>query len=107
MYSDIFPRHSVDFFFVDGDHRDCAPDFHLYQTVVRPGGVIMFDDYFDKRVKRAIKKSILRNETVQQCYHVLGTPKNKAKAATLGSSAEPPEESNEFIIQKNFDCVDL
>ena len=52
----LFPtQHSVDFFFIDGDHVDCAPDFHLYRSLVRPGGVIMFDDYHDRRVKKSVK----------------------------------------------------
>jgi hypothetical protein len=103
----LFPtQHSVDFFFIDGDHVDCAPDFHLYQSLVRPGGVIMFDDYHDRRVKKSVK-TILSNSTVRKCYHILGPPLNVAKASTLGSTNAPPLLSNEFIMQKKFDCAEM
>jgi hypothetical protein len=101
---DIFEKHSVDFFFIDGDHRDCSPDFYLYQDLVRPGGVIMFDDYFDKRIQRSIK-AILSKPDIRKCYNVLGTPLNVANATTLKSPNPPPAVSNEFILQKKFDCV--
>lgn len=95
---------TVDFFFIDGDHRDCAPDFYLYHSLVRPGGVIMFDDYYDKRIQRSIK-SILSKPSIRNCYHVLGTPLNLANASTLKSTNPPPLLSNEFIMQKKMDCV--
>lgn len=101
---DIYPPRSVDFFFIDGDHRNCAPDFYLYQSLVRLGGIIMFDDYYDHRVAFAITR-LLKNSTNRNCYHVLGTPLNVANASTLPTEKNmSPKLSNEFIMQKKFDC---
>jgi hypothetical protein len=101
---DIFPKKNVDFFFIDGDHVDCRPDFYRYHSLVRPGGIIMFDDYIDMRIKHAVK-SIFKNNTIRKCYHTLGTPVNVAQATSFGSKELPSEFSNEFIVQKKFNCL--
>ena len=42
----IFSRKSIDFLFIDGDHRyeGVKKDYEMYSPLVRPGGIIAFHD---------------------------------------------------------------
>ena len=70
----LFPDHSVDFVFIDGDHsyEAVSRDIRLWKTKVRPGGILAGDDYLgdDKRpaqvgVRRAV-------DEFGGCSHISG-----------------------------------
>jgi hypothetical protein len=60
---EIFPKHSLDWIYIDGDHSREAVrnDLLLALDVVKPGGVIGGDDYFwrDSDGSRPVKAAVI------------------------------------------------
>lgn len=89
--------HEIDILFIDGDHTYQAVinDFTLYEGLVKKGGYIIFDDYYDygcPGVKIAVDEIA---ESFKEKYNIIGTLPNifKARPDTL-------LDGNDFIIQK-------
>lgn len=87
----------IDILFIDGDHSYQAVinDFTLYEGLVKKGGYIVFDDYYDygcPGTKIAVDEIV---ELVKEKYNIIGTLPNifRARPDTL-------TEGNDFIIQK-------
>lgn len=102
----ILPKHSVDIFFIDGDHFYPVPDFEYYQHVVRPGGLIIWDDFGNHKNVRGHVTTLANMN--KHCFHIVGQPMNVAGASYLGTSvveSSRTEASNEFIMQKRWDCT--
>ena len=100
----VLPKHSVDIFFIDGDHFYPVPDFEYYQHVLRPGGLLIWDDFGNHKNVRGHVTTLARSN--EECFHIVGQPMNVAGATYLGMGQEANhmEQSNEFIMQKRWDC---
>jgi len=96
----------IDLLFVDGDHsfQGLAKDIEQYMALVRPGGIIVIDDYQDSKscpeVRRCVDTLLSRWKTLYG-LSVIGSLPNHAQAFTNGS---PNLEhfNNEFILQKPY-----
>ncbi len=96
---------SFDVIFIDGSHlaADVHADFVHYGALLRPGGVLVFDDYMDgvysAGVRHAVDALIL--PTLQRDgWNVLGVLPNRAGAYADASVPALREHSNLFIAQK-------
>jgi predicted O-methyltransferase YrrM len=96
-------KHSVDVFFIDGDHMYPVPDFEYYEHVLRPGGLMIWDDFGGhQKVEFHVRRIAEKNK---KCYNIIGQPKNNVGAKYLDAGAVPSWLSNEFIMQKRWDCT--
>lgn len=93
----------IDILFIDGDHSydGVLADFTMYETMVKPNGYIVFDDYNDKNapgINKAVHELIHNNKFNN--YDIIGSLDNdvEAKPATL-------LKSNEFILKKKINLV--
>jgi predicted O-methyltransferase YrrM len=98
----IFPPNHLDLLFIDGDHFYSRPDFEYYQHLVKPGGLIIWDDYGHHRNVIAHVNDIARDNNA--CFHSIGSPPNTVGATFIGSDAISSK-SNEFIMQKRYNCT--
>ena len=91
----------ADIFFIDGSHAKhmVERDFKNYEATVNPGGLIIFDDYMDKKESPGVKKAVdgMLDDGMFDNYNVIGTIKNEAKAFSNGGKSPI---NNEYIIQK-------
>lgn len=96
----------LDLLFVDGDHSfaGLAKDIEQYAPLVRPGGIIVIDDYQDTKscpeVKRCVD-ALLPRWKAQYGLHVIGSLPNQAQAFSNGSP-NLEKWNNEFILQKAY-----
>jgi SAM-dependent methyltransferase len=80
----------VDVLFIDGDHsfQGLAKDVEQYMALVRPGGIIVIDDYQDAKscpdVKRCVDTLLPRWKALYG-VSVIGSLPNTAKAFSNGS----------------------
>lgn len=90
----------IDVLFIDGDHshQGVINDFMLYETLVKPGGYIVFDDYNDYKYSPQVKIAVdnMISTSYFSNYKIIGTFSNI-------HNARPDwlKEGNDFIIQKN------
>lgn len=87
----------IDIFFIDGDHsyQSVINDFMLYESLVKNGGYIIFDDYRDEGcpgTKRAVDEIV---NLVSDRYNIIGTLPN-----IFGARPSELKEGNDFIIHK-------
>ena len=67
---------TFDFIFIDGDHskQGVLADFTNYSSLLKPGGILVFDDYLDKwdcpNVKIAIDEIVEKNKNN---YDIIGS----------------------------------
>jgi len=99
----VLPKHSVDVFFIDGDHFYPVPDFEYYQHLLRPGGLLIWDDFggHPKVVFHVMNIALKNND----CFHIIGQLRNVAGANYLDNGAVASPVSNEFIMQKRWNCT--
>jgi len=89
----------IDILFIDGDHSydGVINDFFFYESFVKKGGYIVFDDYYDNihspDVKIAVNDLIKKIEN----YEIIGTLENKFNARGFEKNFK---EGNCFIIKK-------
>jgi len=102
---DLIKPNTVDYMFLNGAINR-RPDFMTYQHLLKPGGVIAFDDY--GHVKKVIKAvNAVRGDTItKKCFHEIGQAVNVANATHLHVPDLKFNTSNIYLIQKNFDCLD-
>ena len=95
---------SVDLLFIDGDHFNPAPDFHNFQNLVRPGGLVVWDDYGNHRTVKGVVNKIARDSA--HCWNILGSISNVALANVLSHKGTKgaAHRSNEFIMQRKWNC---
>jgi predicted O-methyltransferase YrrM len=90
---------TFDFIFIDGDHafNGVIQDFNNYGNLLRPGGVLVFDDYLDEwdspGVRPAVDKIVDDNK---ENFHILGT----LKYPLIDTFSEKIKSSNLFIMVK-------
>jgi len=87
----------VDILFIDGDHSYQAVinDYMLYESLVKSGGYIIFDDYRDEGcpgTKKAVDEIV---DVVRDRYKIIGTLPN-----IFGARPDTLLEGNDFIIHK-------
>jgi predicted O-methyltransferase YrrM len=91
------PKHSVDVMFIDDDHFYPVPDFEYYQHLLRPGGLLIWDD-FGGHAQVIFHVTLIAQK-------IIGCPKNVAGANMLEDGNNPAPISNEFIMQKRWNCT--
>lgn len=88
----------VDLLFIDGDHsyQGVKQDFKIWNKIVNPGGIIVFDDYNDAvhspEVKIAVDEIV---SGVSDEFEIIGTFKN-----TCGARPSDMIEGNCFLLRK-------
>ncbi|KAJ1402931.1 hypothetical protein B484DRAFT_483696 [Ochromonadaceae sp. CCMP2298] len=98
---DFYAPESLDVLFIDGDHFNPKPDFMNFHSLLRPGGLLVWDDYLHHRV---VKPTVNRMEWEnQKCFQCIGSIPNPACAKNFDTGS-CLSHSNEFICQKNWDC---
>ncbi len=90
---------SIDILFIDGSHRynDVISDFINYENLIKNGGYIIFDDYYDYMHSPEVNKAVnylITNGDFKN-YHIIGTFKN-----TLQATPKEMIDNNCFIIKK-------
>lgn len=94
---------SVDYLFINGAVNR-RPDFLKYQHLVKPGGVIAFDDFgHHKRVIKSVN-AIRGDAITRKCFHEIGQAENAANATHVIAPDQAFNLSNIFLMQKNFNC---
>lgn len=100
----------IDLLFIDGDHsrKGVLQDYGYFEPLVRPGGLILFDDYADAKhspqVRVAVDDIVKGFATQHNNFKVIGQPQNTVGAFGNGLKGVL---SNEFIIQREqFSAVD-
>lgn len=96
----------IDLLFIDGDHRYQAvlKDFFEYAPMMRSGGFIVFDDYWDSvhspEVHVAVDEivAIIKKESLN--YEIIGSPENM-QGAIPALWKNNKNKLNEFILRKN------
>ena len=91
---------NIDILHIDGDHsyNGVIKDFDLYNSKVRSGGFILFDDYHDKKHSPEVKPAvdnIVSNLNLSE-YQVIGCLRNFHQIET-----ESPSSYSNFILFKN------
>lgn len=95
-------RPFVDVLFIDGSHRygDVIADFAAYSPLVKPGGIIAFDDYHDAQHSPEVHPAvdfIISSLSARSNWNVIGAIANLANA--------PPttmRKSNVFLLQASL-----
>lgn len=79
LVSQAFEPDSIDVVFVDGDHRfvPVLRDLSLWWTKIRPGGLLIGDDWEWPEVKRAAERFSLRKKSL---IHLLGDTNSSHQA---------------------------
>lgn len=93
----------VDVLFIDAGHtyKNVMDDFANYYALVRPGGVIVFDDYGDNVYSPDVRKAVDEIVLATPSLHVIGVLPNKANS--FGNNVPYlVGSSNEFIVQKPY-----
>jgi cephalosporin hydroxylase len=92
----------LDVLFIDGDHSYNAVinDFKNYNSLVKKGGYLIFDDYMDSTHSPDVKQSVdwIVNNLILNNYSVIGSI-----AYDLLSKTNIPymKQSNVYILRKN------
>lgn len=88
----------IDLLYIDGDHsyQGVKNDFVLYESLVKPGGFIVFDDYNDIIYSADVKiavDDIVSNLT--NTYEIIGTIPNN-----FGARPKDLQDGNCFVLRK-------
>jgi cephalosporin hydroxylase len=97
---DLLKTHinTIDILFIDGGHsyNDVIADFTLYDSLMKLGGYILFDDYNDFQYSPEVHTAVdYLSTTSFQNYEVIGTIDN-----VLGAYPAELTQGNEFLIRK-------
>lgn len=94
----ILKDNKIDILFIDGSHlyQDVINDFILYEALVKNGGYIIFDDYYDFKYSPDVNKAVnfMVNNNFNN-YEIIGTCKNE-----LLAKPQEMKDNNCFIIKK-------
>lgn len=100
VISRLYSRGSaIDILFIDGDHSFAGVlmDFMLYEPLVVPGGVIVFDDYADLENSSEVAAAvgyILRHLVESSAYEVVG------QIAPNAATSDNNQPGNLFVMRK-------
>lgn len=110
--NNILGKDKIDLLFIDGDHRYeyVMNDFEKYFPLITSGGLIVFDDYFQKwnkdTVQKAVKDICLKYKSQ---INVIGVPEDKINIKSEEQKYKLPfsikketilTHNSSFIVQK-------
>jgi len=92
----------IDVLFIDGDHSYNAVInyFKNYNSLVKKGGYLIFDDYMDSKHSPDVKKSVdwIVNNLILNNYNVIGSITYDLLSKT---NIPDMDQSNIYILRKN------
>lgn len=96
----------IDLLFIDGDHslQGVIADFEVYSPLVREGGIIVFDDYYDKEYSPEVKLGV--DQIVEKIksghytgFEIIGSLQNQLRVHPQNFPMY-----NEFILRRGTEA---